>query len=382
MSRPFRTLVCGTRFGETYLSALLEDDTGFVLSGILARGSERSMALARDLGVPLYKSPAEVPDTIDLACVVLRSSAFGGPGTQVAEALLRRGIHVLQEHPVHPSDIRRLEIAAGEGRACWHVNTFYPHSRAAVRFIACLQEWRRARDPEYITLTTSPQFLCSSLDILGRAFGGLDAFRILDCPQWPPEFLENNAKPPPFDVLRAMIGSVPVMINLQTWIDPRDLDHHAMVMHNIAVGGREARVELVNSFGPVVWSHSLYVPGYARDDAGASALGNWEHKKDQRHFACPTAVVLGDPHGMSLAEAARSEFPDIVLAALAELGTAIRTEASQSLLAEAKALGHAWQSCLRAVGPLRELSLDPPPEPVPDPLSFMVARHAVPEVAS
>ncbi|NKD86340.1 Gfo/Idh/MocA family oxidoreductase [Haematospirillum jordaniae] len=380
MSRPLRTLVCGTRFGETYLSALLEEDAGFVLSGILARGSERSQALSRDLGVPLYTSTDEVPDTIDIACVVLRSTAFGGPGTRVAESLLRRGIHVLQEHPVHPSDLSRLDDAATAGRACWHVNTFYPHSQAARRFIDCLQAWRQVRDPDYITLTTSPQFLCSALDILGRAFGGLGCFRVLDCPPWPADFCRDYKAPPPFNVIRAVIGSVPVIMNLQGWVDPRDLDHHAMVMHNIAAGSREARVELVNSFGPVVWSHSLYVPDYVRDDASASVLGNWTNKKDQRHFSCPTALVLGDPQGASLIDAMRDVFPGIILSALSELRDAIERAQQQRLLADAAALGHAWQACLQAMGPLREVSLDPPPPPIPDPFLYVDEGRRIPEV--
>lgn len=37
----------------------------------------------------------------DMACVVIRSTAVGGKGTEIAGALLEKGIHVIQEHPVH-----------------------------------------------------------------------------------------------------------------------------------------------------------------------------------------------------------------------------------------------------------------------------------------
>ena len=58
MRKHLKTIVCGTRFGENYISALLEEDSSFKLSGLLARGSARSQALAADLDVV---EPAESP---------------------------------------------------------------------------------------------------------------------------------------------------------------------------------------------------------------------------------------------------------------------------------------------------------------------------------
>ena len=78
-----RVVVAGTSFGRVYLDAVGSD-----LVGILARGSDYSKQCAASRGVPLYTSVDEVPD-VDVACVVLKSGALGGPGTEIANARRR-----------------------------------------------------------------------------------------------------------------------------------------------------------------------------------------------------------------------------------------------------------------------------------------------------
>jgi thiazolinyl imide reductase len=377
--RRLNTVVCGTRFGENYISALLEEDTVFRLAGILARGSERSRTLAADVGVRLFTRSEDLPGDIDVACVVLRSGAFGGPGTQVAEALLRRGIHVVQEHPVHPHEIRQLLAAARGSGARYQVNGFYAHSPAGRNFIRFVSEWRKVRMPHYAVVTTSPQLLYSSLDLLGRAFGGLEDFEIGAKAAWPSDILAATGReaPPPFEVLQGRIGPAPLILNCQGWLDPRDPDHHALVMHNIAVGGPEGRIELAGSFGPLVWSRAIYVPDYEHDAASASYLRDWSASAQQPHMALPTAMTLGAPDGPSLAEAGRKLFPEIVLAALAELRAAIEAEGSSPDAQQEGylvALGTAWQRVMQRLGPLIERSIEPPSMPLPDPRNFMPER--------
>ena len=85
--KQYRVLVCGTNFGKFYLSALLKDNHGFCLVGILAKGSKRSKTIAGELGVKLYTSVEEVPETIDIACVVVKSTILGGRGTSLSMEL-------------------------------------------------------------------------------------------------------------------------------------------------------------------------------------------------------------------------------------------------------------------------------------------------------
>src|SRR6218665_115239 len=111
-----RVLIAGAKFGEMYLNAFLQAQPGLELAGLLAPGSLRAQQLAHAFGIPLYTSVDQVPDGIDIACVVVRSTVVGGTGTALAEAFLRRGVHVVQEHPMHPDDAARLQGVAVDGR--------------------------------------------------------------------------------------------------------------------------------------------------------------------------------------------------------------------------------------------------------------------------
>ncbi|MCZ6145127.1 Gfo/Idh/MocA family oxidoreductase, partial [Escherichia coli] len=59
-------------------------------------------------GIPLYTSPEQITRMPDIACIVVRSTVAGGTGTQLARHFLTRGVHVIQEHPLHPDDISSL----------------------------------------------------------------------------------------------------------------------------------------------------------------------------------------------------------------------------------------------------------------------------------
>ncbi|WP_210540227.1 Gfo/Idh/MocA family oxidoreductase [Streptomyces scabiei] len=60
---PLRVVVCGTRFGQVYLSALRRCPERYRLVGVVARGGARSVALAEEYGVPLYSSVDQLPGT-------------------------------------------------------------------------------------------------------------------------------------------------------------------------------------------------------------------------------------------------------------------------------------------------------------------------------
>lgn len=77
---PRRVLIVGTKFGEIYANAFLDDMLGVPLAVIMANGSERSRKLAHAFGVPLYTRLEDVPRDIDMACVVVRSTIVGGEG--------------------------------------------------------------------------------------------------------------------------------------------------------------------------------------------------------------------------------------------------------------------------------------------------------------
>ena len=103
-----RVLIVGAKFGEMYLNAFMQPPEGLELVGLLAQGSARSRELAHAFGIPLYTSPEQITRMPDIACIVVRSTVAGGTGTQLARHFLTRGVHVIQEHPLHPDDMLLL----------------------------------------------------------------------------------------------------------------------------------------------------------------------------------------------------------------------------------------------------------------------------------
>ncbi len=136
-------------------------------------GSARSRELAHAFGIPLYTSPEQITRMPDIACIVVRSTVAGGTGTQLARHFLTRGVHVIQEHPLHPDDISSLQTLAQEQGCCYWVNTFYPHTRAGRTWLRDAQQLRRclAKTPPVVHATTSRQLLNSTLDLLLLALG-------------------------------------------------------------------------------------------------------------------------------------------------------------------------------------------------------------------
>lgn len=136
-------------------------------------GSARSRELAHAFGIPLYTSPEQITRMPDIACIVVRSTVAGGTGTQLARHFLTRGVHVIQEHPLHPDDISSLQTLAQEQGCCYWVNTFYPHTRAGRTWLRDAQQLRRclAKTPQVVHATTSRQLLYSTLDLLLLALG-------------------------------------------------------------------------------------------------------------------------------------------------------------------------------------------------------------------
>ncbi|MFS2225862.1 Gfo/Idh/MocA family oxidoreductase [Pantoea sp. B65] len=365
MRNKYRVVVCGTRFGEHYLAALTRQSSEFELVGILARGSERSRLLAEKLQVTLYQQVDQLPDEIDIACVVIRSRIVGGDGSSLAEQLLQRGIAVLQEHPVHLSDIRRLQGLARQYGTRYHINTLYPALPAASCFIDYVRQSASRQQPTFIELTTSLQLLYSSLDIIGRALGDLSPM-ICSAPQLPA--LPDGTPPWPFRQMQGTFAGVPVCINLQTTLDPRDPDHHSLVMHRIAIGGTEGHVCLTSSFGPVVWSHSIYAPDYQQDGVTASWLLSPECHQQSHYNQQPVGMVLGRSQAPNLIEATQHDFPLAILTALRELVAEPAPWWQQPAWWQQH--GEAWITLMRNAGAPQLTRFAAPLKPFPDPRAF------------
>lgn len=226
-----RVLIVGAKFGEMYLNAFMQPPEGLELVGLLAQGSARSRELAHAFGIPLYTSPEQITRMPDIACIVVRSTVAGGTGTQLARHFLTRGVHVIQEHPLHPDDISSLQTLAQEQGCCYWVNTFYPHTRAGRTWLRDAQQLRRclAKTPPVVHATTSRQLLYSTLDLLLLALG-VDAAAV-EC-----DVVGSFSD---FHCLRLFWPEGEACLLLQRYLDPDDPDMHSLIMHRLLLGWPE-----------------------------------------------------------------------------------------------------------------------------------------------
>ncbi len=152
-STPLRVLVCGTNFGRFYAEAVRRRP-GYTLAGILSQGSAASRAYADSLGVPFYSHPGDLPADIDAACVAVSSSISGGEGSELARGLMDRGIHVLQEHPVHLKELTgNLKHARSRG-VQYRINTHYPHVAPVRSFIDAARRLVARQRPLFLDAAT------------------------------------------------------------------------------------------------------------------------------------------------------------------------------------------------------------------------------------
>ncbi|MEQ4715493.1 Gfo/Idh/MocA family oxidoreductase [Nonomuraea sp. B19D2] len=336
-SGPLRVVVAGTAFGRVYLDAVLSDPD-FSLAGILARGSEFSQERADRHGVPLYTSVDAVPGDVDLACVVVSSGALGGPGSALAQEFLRRGIHVVQEHPVHAEEIADCLRAARAGGAAYAVNTLYPRLRPVRQFLAAA----RALRLDFVDAACNSQVAYPLLDILGRLAGGLRPWR----------FGEVAKGAGPFQSLHAEIGGLPVTLRVQNQVHPDDPDNHSYLLHRIMAGGEAGVLALADTHGPVLWSPRLHAP---RDPTGRLIITG---------SAAPSTVMLGDPPGTHR-DVFAALWPDAVARSLHSLRRDIADPARRMRSGQwALGVSLAWRDLTAQLG-LPELIEPPEPRAIP-----------------
>ncbi|GAA4975495.1 Gfo/Idh/MocA family oxidoreductase [Streptomyces hyderabadensis] len=271
-STPFRVLVCGTNFGRFYAEAA-HRRPGYQLAGLLSRGSAASRAYAQRLGVPHYTDTGDLPAGIDAACVAVSSSISGGRGTDLARALMDRGIHVLQEHPVHLTELTDNLTHARRRGVQYRLNTHYPHVAPVRDFVDAARRLVAQQQPLFVDAATPVHLMHPLVDILGRALGTLRPWRFAD-----PAPLPAEIGPQPFRSLHGMLAGVPLTLRVHHQLDPSDRDNHALHWHRISLGTEGGVLTLADTHGPVLWSPRLHVGRdadrrFVLDGPGTGRLG-------------------------------------------------------------------------------------------------------------
>lgn len=367
-----RVVVAGTAFGRIYLDAVASARDSFTLAGVLARGSEYSRECAERYGAPLYTRVEDIPDDVDIACVVVRSGATGGAGSDIARALLGRGIHVLQEHPVHATEITACLKAAKQGGAAYAVNTLYPNVRPIRQFLAVAEHLRKRQRIQFIDAACNSQVAYPLLDVLGRAAGDLRPWSFSACA--PRGDRPSSAAGQPFQSLSATIGGVPVTLRVQNQVHPEDPDNHSLLMHRIALGCDAGVLTLADTHGPVLWNPRLHSP---RDPTGRLIMSG----PGTERLAVESTSILGDQHMRSYHDVFARTWPDAVVVALHDLRRDIADPARRVRSGQwALGVSLAWRDMTERIG-MPELIRPETPEPLPVDELRAAARAAVDEAA-
>ncbi|MBF8174583.1 Gfo/Idh/MocA family oxidoreductase [Streptomyces olivaceus] len=269
---PFRVLVCGTNFGRFYAEAARRRP-GHALAGILSRGSAASREHARSLGVPHYTDVGDLPEDIDAACVAVSSSISGGQGTELARALMDRGIHVLQEHPVHLTELTQNLTHARRRGVQYRLNTHYPHVAPVRAFVDAARRLVARQRALFVDAATPVHLMHPLVDILGQALGTLRPWRFAD-----PAPLPDAIGPQPFRSLQGVFAGVPLTLRVHHQLDPSDRDNHALHWHRISLGTEGGVLTLADTHGPVLWSPRLHIGRdadrrFVLDGPGTGRLG-------------------------------------------------------------------------------------------------------------
>ena len=241
--RPMQVLVCGSNYGRAYITALRHEPRKYDLAGILARGSIRSQRVAAVNGVPLYRSTNDVPDNIDLACAAMSATAW-----PVVPQLVRRGIHVLCEHP-YPADMVKAALAlASKHNVQFHVNGHFINLPAPQAFVRECRHIAKAAGPEFVEIMATERSLYGALDILASAVGRLSPPRV--------RVLSRRAT---FVLLEGTMGKWPVRLTVQVSGKKgsgrlADGSPAYLVDLRLTIAFSTGLLTLLSVAGPVVWT--------------------------------------------------------------------------------------------------------------------------------
>ena len=248
--KKIRTVVCGSTFGQFYLEALKTLPEEFELAGLIAGGSERSVKCAAYYGINLYTETGQLPGDIDLACVVLRSGVMGGKGTDMSLRLLERGIHVIQEQPVHHKDVATCLRAARQQDVLFQIGDLYVHLPAVRRFIACAKALLERQNALYIDAAFASQVSYPMMHMFSEALPSIRP--------WKTGTVSRDGGP--FHVMTGTLGKIPVILRVHNEVDPDDPDNYLHLLHRITIGSEGGSLSLTDTHGPVVWQPRLHIP--------------------------------------------------------------------------------------------------------------------------
>lgn len=243
-TRPYRprAIVVGSTFGAVYAEALAAPESPVELVGLLSTGSRQSADLASRLAIPLYTGMNSLP-RVDIAFVVVRSGVVGGEGTRVCQELLSRGVHVVQEQPVHADEIMSLLHVAAENAVLYTVNDFYSRVAPMRQFICAAKTLDSLARIRYVHARASLHVVYPLFTILASIVG----------PLTPAQIVMPEQTGGPFVAGRIMLADLPVDLLIQNELCASEPDNYARLLHTLTVGSDAGELVLHHTHGPTRW---------------------------------------------------------------------------------------------------------------------------------
>lgn len=250
MSNKINVIVCGSTFGQLYLKALKDRKELFNIIGLLGTGSERSKKCADEYDIPLYTDMNKVPEDIDLACIAVRTSVFGGKGTEIALDFLEKGVNVIQEHPSHPKDMEQCYRIARRKNVIYHIGNLYPYLDDVQKFIRCANYLNSHDELIHIDTMFAGQVSYPLIKILQLSMPSIQKWKLEGC-----ETTEGI-----FQILHGKLGNIPVCMHINNELVVEDPNNYMHVLHRITFFYNGGRLTLENTFGPLTWHPRMFIP--------------------------------------------------------------------------------------------------------------------------
>lgn len=185
----------------------------------------------------------------------------GGDGVEISRSFLEKGIHVIQEQPMHSSEVLELTRCAAEHDCKFMLNGFYPYLDSVKRFIDAAASLRKEHELLSIDVTTCVQVAYPFVEVVGKVAGSLHPFR-----------LEKIADAGPFDILVGEVGGVPLSVRFQNEMDSSDPDNNAIALMRMDVCSDKGILSLCDVYGDVLWTPRFHVGKAAADSSNLSTV--------------------------------------------------------------------------------------------------------------
>jgi thiazolinyl imide reductase len=277
---------------------------------------------------------------------------MGGRGTELALQLMTRGIHVLQEHPVHHDELLQcLELAARHG-VVYRLNSFYPQLAPVRQFIQAGRRLLAREEAIFLDAACAVQVSFPLFDILAQLVGSVRPWQLNALPQ-----PSHTAEPPAvFRSLEGVLGGVPCTLRIQNQIDASDPDNTLHILHRVSLGTASGNLTLFNTHGPLLWSPRLHVAPRTRETLALSGGASEE-------LDVASVVALGNGQAPpTFRHVLEQLWPDAVLLALQEMRRSIAEAEDPRRVGQYQlALCKAWQAATGRLGyPQPVVGIGPP----------------------